>query len=70
MKEFKLTAQFTISGYTTVKAETLQGAIEIAKNRLNADIFCDNTTNESEVWVFDAIDGEPLNIIEESSIEE
>lgn len=61
MKTFELSATVNISISTKVEAETLEEAIEIAKNReIEASDF--NGENENEAWISSEYDGMPQNI--------
>jgi hypothetical protein len=62
MKKFELTATVTISVYTTVNAENIKDAIEIAESRgiEHSDFGYQN--QEYEAWVSDEYDGFPQNI--------
>lgn len=62
MPYFNLTANVTISMYTTVEAETLEQAIEIAKERDLMSIAHDGYDKQEETWMADEIDGQPENI--------
>lgn len=65
MKTFDLVGKVTISVYTSVKANSLEEAIKIAKDR---DIEKDNWSDKSqheEVWVNDDYDGEIEQIEED-----
>ena len=65
MKEFNLSGKVTISVYTTVKANSLEEAIEIAKER---DIERHNWGDEEafqENWINEEYDGEVFEIEED-----
>jgi hypothetical protein len=66
MKTFKLTAKFTISGYTEVNADSIEEAIEIANDRDKMALIQDGSSPVDENWLFDEIDGEAFNISEEN----
>ena len=62
MPKFNLSAEVTVSTYTTIEAETLEEAIKIAEDR---DIVIGgNCSGESEdySWIVEEIDGEPEKI--------
>ena len=65
MKTFNLCARIVVSAYTTVEANTLEEAIEIAKNRPNMQILHTGGDNADENWMIDELDGTPSNIIED-----
>lgn len=63
--KYELTAKVTISIYTEVEADSLEEAILISEDR---SIEYDNWSDKSqhkEVWVYEDIDGDPYDIIEE-----
>ena len=62
MKKFALTSQITISLYTEVEAETLEEAIEIAKERDLMAIARTGGETEEDTWMADELDGMPVNI--------
>lgn len=63
--KYKLTAKVTISIYTEVEADSLEEAILISEDRsIESDNWSDKTQNQ-DVWVYEDIDGEPYDIIEE-----
>ncbi len=63
MKTFNLNALVTVSINTTVEANSLEEAIEIAENR--AVEYANRTLNqERQVWVNSVLDGEPFDITE------
>lgn len=62
MPKFTLTGTITISAYTEVEAETLEEAINEAKNRGNAQIIKDGSYNPEGEWIVDELDGEVQNI--------
>jgi hypothetical protein len=65
MKEFNLSGMVTVSVYTTVKANSLEEAIEIAKER---DVERHNWGDKEQslgAWVNEGYDGEVFNIEEE-----
>ena len=62
MKEFNLSGMVTVSVYTTVKANSLEEAIEIAKER---DVERHNWGDKEQslgAWVNEGYDGEVFNI--------
>lgn len=60
MPTFNLSATVTVSAYTTVEAETLEQAIEIARGR---DVeFADRMNSHTELWIIDSPDGSPSGI--------
>jgi len=63
MKEFLLTGSIQISVYTTVEAESLEEAIEIANDRDLCTIAPIAGHKESE-WMCDELDGEVYNIVQ------
>lgn len=64
MKEFNLSGSVTISVYTTVEAETLEQAIEIAESRsIKSYAFVDDRLHLHN-WVNDEYDGEVQDIEE------
>lgn len=62
MKKFNLSAKITISLYTSIEAETIEEAIEIAKERETMQIINDCSYNEDSVWMASDMDGEPYDI--------
>jgi hypothetical protein len=64
MTKFKLNSEITISAYTEVEADTLEEAIEIAKERSTMEIPINSLADVSEEWIVDEIDGMPVNIHE------
>ena len=62
--KFKLTANVTISVYTEVEADTLEEAIEIAKERELMGIAQTGFDTEEDTWLCDELDGMPENIQE------
>ena len=69
MKKFLISAKVTVSVYTKVEVETLEGAIEgaieIANDRTPMEIIANGGYNEDENWMLDEIDGEPFDLHEE-----
>lgn len=64
MTKFNLSAEVLVSVYTSVEAETLEEAIEIAKDRdIERYVFDDKDQRNTE-WVNDEYDGAPRNIKE------
>jgi predicted metal-dependent TIM-barrel fold hydrolase len=64
MKNFKLTAEITISLYTEVEAETLEEAIAIAEERDLMAIVGTGGDTKNDTWMADELDGMPKNITE------
>jgi hypothetical protein len=64
MAQFNLSGTVTVSIYTEVEAETLEEAIEIAKGRNIEKSRWGDKHQETQVWVTDDYDGEPMNIEE------
>ncbi len=62
MKKWNLTGRVTVSVYTTVEAETLDQAIEIAEQRHieRNDLGDENFSNEA--WLNEEYDGEVQGI--------
>jgi hypothetical protein len=65
MEEYLISAKVTVSVYTKVEAETLEEAIEIAKDRTPMSVTSNGGDNEEENWMLDEIDGEPFDLHEE-----
>lgn len=64
MSIYKLTAKVTISIFTEVEADSVEDAIEIAKERETMDIPRDSFYTEDKYWIADEIDGTPYEIEE------
>ena len=64
MPKFELSCSVTVSAYTRVKANTLEEAITIAKDREMAIGGIHNRDEVDDVWIVDDIDGLPMNIHE------
>jgi hypothetical protein len=64
MKEFNLSGVVTVSVYTTIKAKSLEEAIEIAEGRSIEKYNWGSKSQSKEVWVNDEYDGEVLDIKE------
>lgn len=63
MKEYNLTAKVTISIYTTVEANSLEEAIEIAKEREEIEkSHWGEAYKAKEMWLTDDFDGTPFDI--------
>ena len=62
MTKFRLTANVTISVYTEVEADTLEEAIEIAKERDLMVIVGTGGDTKTNAWMTDELDGMPENI--------
>lgn len=65
MAIFKLSAEVTVSAYTIVEAETLDEAIQIARNREAAIGLLHTTNDPNEQWIIEEADGGPQNIHED-----
>jgi predicted phage gp36 major capsid-like protein len=61
---FKLIANVTISVYTQVEANTLEEAVEIAKERELMGITQTGCDTEQDTWLCDELDGIPQNIFQ------
>ncbi len=65
MKEYKLNGNVTISIYTTVEANSLKEAIEVAEDR-NIEVYeWGLKYQRNEAWVAEEYDGTPKNITDE-----
>lgn len=64
MPKFKLEGRVKISIYTTVEADTLEEAIEIAKCRDIEQYSYGEKVQSDRVWVSDDFDGFPVDITE------
>lgn len=64
MPKFELSAAVTVSAYTTVEADTLEKAIEIAEGREAAIGGMGTGVNALDSWVIDDADGMPMEIAE------
>ncbi len=64
MRKFKLTGMVTVSVYTEVEADTLEQAIEIAKQRDIEKYQWSDTEQSSDAWVNEDYDGEVHSIDE------
>lgn len=62
MGKFKLIAKCTISVTTSVEAETLEEAIEIADGRMDILNGQFENCDENEHWIADDYDGVPYDI--------
>ena len=62
MAKFKLTGMVTVSVHTEVEADTLEKAIEIAKERDIERYQWSDKTQASDVWVNEDYDGEVHSI--------
>ncbi len=62
--EYRLTAEITVSAYTTVEADSLEQALKIAEDR-EAEIK-EGSSDPSEYWLVEEIDGVPRNIRNET----
>lgn len=65
IKTFKFAGKVTISVYTTVEAETLEDALEIANEKALMDITHTGGATEETEWMADELDGEVFDIHEE-----
>lgn len=66
MKTFDLSAKVTIGIYTTVEANSLEEAIEIAEKRHIETAWLNSSSRQAkEVWVSEGFDGMPVNIKED-----
>lgn len=61
MPRFELSCVVGVSGYTVVKARTLEEAIEKAKSR-PVRLSMSGDADPDECWVVDDADGEPKDI--------
>lgn len=61
MPIFHLGARVTVSTSTSVEADTLEEAIDLAKKRPVLHVSAGGPS-ESDVWVVDELDGEPDSI--------
>lgn len=62
MAKFRLYASVTVSARTTVEADTLEAAIEVAKGR-NVEIAGPNSGYSAfDEWIIEEADGEPQGI--------
>jgi hypothetical protein len=69
MTQFNLTAKITITAFTTVWADTLKEAIEIANDRADMMSIATNNGDEpDEVWMVEDLDGVPYDIKIESEL--
>jgi diphthamide biosynthesis methyltransferase len=64
MRKFKLAGMVTVSVYTEVEADTLEQAIEIAKQRDIEKYQWSDTEQSSDAWVNEEYDGEVHSIDE------
>jgi hypothetical protein len=65
MKEFNLSGMVTVSVYTTVKANSLEEAVKIAKERDIERYNWGDKEQSLDAWVNEGYDGEVFNIEEE-----
>ena len=65
MKKFKLTALVTVSVYTTVEANSIEEAKEIAQDRGFMSISSNGGDTENDSWICEELDGFPNDINEE-----
>ena len=64
MKSFKLTGEVTISVYTTVEADSLEQAVDIATSRDIERGTWNDKNQDKYAWISDEYDGEVFNIEE------
>ena len=64
MKKYNLSGNVTISLYTTIEANSLEEAIEIAEDRDIEKYEWGIEKQKNEVWVAEEYDGDPNNIQE------
>ena len=62
--EYNLEAIVKVSIYTTVEAETLEEAIQIAHNKEMMSVASNNGDTSDYCWMLDEIDGQPQSIHE------
>lgn len=63
VKNFQLSCQVTVSAYTVVEADTLEEAMEIAKDRtVGIARNYDSSGQAADEWVIEEGDGEPKEI--------
>lgn len=65
MPTFNLGARVTVSAYTIVEADTLEQAIEIARERQVVLGGIASGSNDEEQWVIEDADGTPVDIGQE-----
>lgn len=63
--EYELTSRITVSAHTTVEADSLEEAIQIAENRDVCAVHVDSTYDHSDTWMVEEIDGLPTRITQE-----
>jgi len=64
--KFKLSAQVTVSCWTTVEADTLEDALKLAEDREMADLCrYPFSAGEEEAWHF-SNDGTPRQIVQDT----
>jgi hypothetical protein len=64
MMQFNLACTVTVSAYTSVEADSLEEAIDIARERDVELHFNGSGTSEDEVWCVEGADGCPTGICE------
>jgi hypothetical protein len=64
MTRFKLSGRVVISLYTEVEAETIEEAIEIAKDRELMSIVDNGYNSQEDSWMADELDGTVEGIVE------
>lgn len=62
MPTFKLSANVTVSAYTTVEAPSLEDAIKLAEDREVVIGGANSGKTEEENWIIDDADGTAQNI--------
>lgn len=62
MPTFKLSANVTVSAYTTVEAPSLEDAIKLAEDREVVIGGANSGETEEENWIIDDADGTAQNI--------
>jgi len=66
MKKFNLIALCTIGVHTTVEAECLEDAIQIAEQRKDVmNAHFDGGADVNEHWIAEEYDGTPYDIVED-----
>lgn len=63
MAKFNLVGVVTVSTYTTIEADSLEEALELAERRHDMmHISSNNADSPEDVWMIDEIDGTPYKI--------
>lgn len=65
MPEFTFAAEVTVSAMTVVEADTLADALRIAQTRGVVIGGLSSGADNTEDWIIDDADGEPVNIRQE-----